>query len=752
MRFTKLNQNANGVVDVKGIPFDVCRRDGVVQKLEGHRIPFGGRFEMMFFLGMSAESCCGSEWWGQKTVYYDSSERAFIGDRIGRIRIVYENNTQVAPPVIFGVNAFNYEMFCGSHDREKLPQFGAPYEEPFKSDPNAAQLLHDSLVLMDNDDPEREKNTRWVFGIRLDPEQKVKFVELSGERLGGFHVGGISALNAGETLDSAWRVTDLRYFLSKEWLIPAEKLKRRLYTYKTQLPEHNPVEAIEDFRMPDIRFEGAPMAELFTNVYRKNIDDMQKNKVTEDGAPHTSSEHTASFGCYLGLGTWAEKDDYFTHMWARDVGRLLTELVNLGDFERPVKAAEKLFECLYLPFNHEVPPHWKRIANLLPEKDVVNRDLDANENDGHASIMLFMYTLWAKGAVGDEWVCAHEKQLRDAADFILWQIDHPAISGFDKVLFSYSEASSQDYGGFDLYSNVISAAALTAFGRMFAHVGETDYAESLEKAAQLIRRGVDEVFMCDTPENGRVYTDTTEDCWTYEYKRFCEALMFSDIHGYDLHKDAPDRFEVLSRTFEQQKAEYYSPFSGRQMGYGQGYLNNTAILLDRYEELTECVEASAAQCWNSYEWNYIVPEGIIMHGSGEFWFRQSDLGNGVQQAEIVKAARLLCGIDDMCPARGLSVVPRLPNGWSRISVRDYKISTEQGVKTFGYTFERIDKAKDGFICALGADEGYAIKTEGDVKLQFVRFGPFSSPDVRIIGAEAGETVEINGKYFVYVKP
>lgn len=749
MRFTCAENGGNERLEIKGIPFRVKRTDGVVKPMEGHILPVEGKFEALFFLGMSVNSWGCSEWWGPKPAYYDPSERAFFGDTMGRLRIVYEDNTQASIPLIFGVNCFNYELYCGSHEREHLPTFDAPYQEPFRSDAEAGKLLEDSLILMDNDDPEREKYTRWILAVKTDPNRRVKLVENGRERLGGVDIGAVTGLNAGEQLRDDWKLCTLRDFLCKKWLKPVEKLRRRIYTYKEDLPQHDPVREIEDFRMPDIRFTGSKEAEIYTNVYRKNIDDMQKYKVTADGMPHTSSSNTINFGCYVGFGSYTHSQSYSTQVWTRDVGRLLIELIRLGDSQHPILAAEQMFKMLYLPFRHPVPPHWKRVANLIPEEDEVRRNLDGAENDGHASIMMFLYTLWAKGIVGNEWILSHRKPLKDASDFILWEMDHPAESGFNKVLYSNSEASSQNYGGFDLYSNIISAAALTGFAKMFRAAGDESYAARLDAAADLLRRGVDEVFMCDSPYNGRVYTDTNDDCWTYEYKRFCEALMYTDLYGYDLRKDAPERYDLLKRTFECQKTEYYEPFSGRQMGYGQGYLNNTALVLDKFDELSECMNATAAECWHEQDYNYIVPEGVILHGSGRFWFRNCDLGNGVQQAEIVKAARLICGIDDIDPARGLRLIPRLPLGWTSLSAERFPVHIQGALHCVDFRYERGGKAE-----GLYASDGttlYSAKIKTDVPVESVRFGPFDTDRITVSGGVLKEKICVDGRWFAYVE-
>ena len=91
---------------------------------------------------------------------------------------------------------------------------------------------------------------------------------------------------------------------------------------------------------------------------------------------------------------------------------------------------------------------------------------------------------------------------------------------------------------------------------------------------------------------------------------------------------------------ERASANGYSMVFMRQ-AYGQGYLTGAVLMLDLVEEYTACVNASANLCYHHTDVPYVVPEGVILHGSGQYWFRNSDLGNAVQQAEIIKEARLM---------------------------------------------------------------------------------------------------------------
>ena len=54
------------------------------------------------------------------------------------------------------------------------------------------------------------------------------------------------------------------------------------------------------------------------------------------------------------------------------------------------------------------------------------------------------------------------------------------------------------------------------------------------------------------------------------------------------------------------------------------------------------------------------------------------------------------------------------------------------------------------MVALCGNSGYAMDFDADIELDYLRMGPFDSPDIQVQGGQA--TVEkIQGRYFAYVK-
>ncbi len=176
--------------------------------------------------------------------------------------------------------------------------------------------------------------------------------------------------------------------------------------------------------------------------------------------------------------------------------------------------------------------------------------------------------------------------------------------------------------------------------------------------------------------------------------------------------------------------ESYKPFGffGVAMGYGQGFVTQAALLLDKMRDATTMLQwAAKATYWADFN-PYIVPEGCEIDPTGKFWHRTGDLGNGVQQAEIVKALRAVIGIDDssanLCCVRGCRT------GWTSIRVERYPAMIErdgaQVSTNVGYTLRRT---ADG----MRMD----ISSEKPLPETNVRLGPFANrPEIGSIGRNA----------------
>lgn len=701
--------------------------------------------QTIHFAGMVTVAPGGCEWWGQNEACYNQAERVYIGDRLADIFIEYTDGTGELIPLYFGLNVWNYDLFCHSPANEPgIQRWGGPFREPFDSDPAAKALLDDSLCLTENDDPTATKSSHYMFSYRplAKPIRSFLLRELNMRRAGVW-IAGITLCDGQPDV----RTVDRYFFRGRTYLNRLDRLARRLYQFADELPDAVAHTRPEDSTAPVVDFCGCGAADRYSNVYAYNIYDAATAKVTADGRPHTSSEGAPSFGSYLGFGTFhGNHSTYTTQIWTRDVGRTLIELAKAGQNERLLLAADILHHYLYSDLPRFPRHHWKRVANCHEQPDGFRDSLDGRENDGHASVMQFMYQLFETGVADSTWCEQNRTALTDAAEWFMWQMENPEESDFDGVLFSESEASTQSHGNYDVFSNAIAYYALRGYARMAAQCGWVAEAARWEAGATTLRRGIEEAFFFEHDRLGTICTQEYFDCWTYGYQRFAPLFFMSDLDGYDPERIDPAWTQVMRNTYLHQKEEYFNPASGREMGYGQGYLTETALLLDEYDDFTACVEATANFCYHhSDETGYIVPECIIMHPSGRFWFRNADHGNGVQQGETLKAARLVLGLDDLQPEVGLRLIPRLPLTFDGMQVKGQPVCTVQnGVHVTVPVDYAYNREGEGYRLQLTASQ--------PIKIASVRIGPFDTACTQFtVKGAAGYTLrDIAGRRFAEV--
>ncbi len=103
----------------------------------------------------------------------------------------------------------------------------------------------------------------------------------------------------------------------------------------------------------------------------------------------------------------------------------------------------------------------------------------------------------------------------------------------------------------------------------------------------------------------------------------------------------------------------------------------------------------------------------------------------MQEAEIVKAFRILLGVDDLDP-RHLRVMPRMPYGWTEVAVDKYPaLYSHDGKVETALLNYRLVRAPGRMNLDISAN-----KTVGAVS---IRLGPFKE-------SPAATSVLINGKH------
>ncbi len=672
--------------------------------------------------GMTTAKAEGSERWGMAEPAHAFEGRLFIGDRVGRVIVRYGDDTLEQVPVIFGVNLWPYELYSGAGPGEKElltsnALIAGPYREPFASDPAAAKLLSDSLRTLENADA--SKSLRYLMAVRLRPVP-LKSIELidEGLRNAGWQVGAISGLAIGTPPPAGLPLLDQEFFIRQQHLVPAEALARRLYQYEDSLPSKVPFpQPTKGY--PQLLFEGPPAAAILSNVFSFNARDLVENKLTSQGRLASSSPGAVNFGGYIGMGTWRKGvGQYSHHSWSRDAGPALRELLALGRDREARAAGEALLRYLYDGDLRHGRPNWKRVINAHEVGEGEKRKNQRAENDGHAAIMLAMAQLATSPAVDRAWIDRNWSAFVDAGDWFPWQISHPEISAFDGLLYNESESSGG--GGRDLYSNAQATLALRAFAKLADDYGSPEKTKSWNAAATRIESAISEhltlpASATDSLSPRYIDTDTLLDSWAYGWKRMAPLLANADLAGFTL-PSTPGEARRLSNTYQQLRGPgAIAPDAGRTLGYGQAYFAQSALLLDHTADATRAVERAAAFCYHP-DHPFIVPEGVIVHPDGHCWFRNGDLGNLMQQTEVLKMIRIMAGIDDRATPSGLTLIPRLPNGWSSIEAKEWPVRVSDS---------------DGLWTRVSIDFRYERLTTGGYRLRMSSQKPLSIASIRI---------------------
>jgi hypothetical protein len=671
--------------------------------------------------------------WADPTNY---SVRAFIGDNLGQIQLNYTDGTTKTFPLILGEN-----IWWG----------GAFYRSPgpFAEDADFRKALAAALDLYPPA-PVADGQYLGVIDPGPVPLQSIT-ISSSPAKQGNPVINGITVeTDATNEITSAVAMTpgtvspEVEQFLETRALRPAgtdekETQKRlndlslSLYSsdqtfFKARITPEQP----EGYTGPEVSFKGDIFARALANIFVFNVQDIA-DKVDDEGKYHTSTKGALAWGYNGGqFGSYATNaGTYYNNSWTRDMGRSLHELTELGYTNYASRCAdyclrvERLWEESPAPMTNGqfYPSHWSRIANAP-------RNAPPYENDGHGLVMLFLYKTWQRIPDHDDWLRARWPDVKAAGDWILWQFDHPDISGaMNGVLHTTGECAGGN--GYSVYADAICMDSLRALAEMADSIGETNSADQWRQRADKMQSAITDQYIINDPKYGQVWT-LEHAGWPTHPTVLGPLIFTADYQGFAPQDDNPAWRSVNGAAY-QRLIDTYGPygFYGQAMGYGQGFVTESALLLDRMHDATAMLDWVAKQVYDPRYKSFVVPEGVQIDPTGRFWYRAGDLGNGVQEAEIVKSLRLVIGADDTHPDR-LQFYPRMPYNWDEISVEKYPVLFEDSGKMESTLIHyKLERSGKGMKLEIGAD-----KALGPVAM---RLGPFEKqPDLSKIRVN-GET-------------
>ncbi len=697
----------------------------------------GSTVKRIYLLGMT-ESAGVRAWTSPK----DYSQRFFVGDRLGNIRLDYADGSAQVFPLILGESVWWGKIFYN-------------YPDPFPTDAGLRSTLSLSLHLFPAA-PVEDGNYVAVIDPRPAPIVRIE-VENSSFMKGGVTIAGVTVetadtsaipgateLTAGQTLPqfaAFERERPLRQAgsaddSSRDRL---EALSYALYSNQREYVRPPSPRLPPDYTGAKVAFRGPVDAAILENAFAANVQDML-DKIDPDGMYHTSTRGAVSWNG-AGFGTFRpEVGMYYGDSWSRDMGRTLQELAELDYLPKTRSSADyalrmaQRWEDPALKYHGEsLPPHWSRVINKPSFAQPF-------ENDGHGLISLSLYKLWQRIPDREAWLRAHWGGVKAAGDWIPWQFDHPQISGAANGLLG-STGESAGGNGHSVYPDTICMIALQALAKMADSIGQTDSAQLWRQTAEKMRKAITAHYIIADPKYGKVWT-LEHAGWPNQSTVLGPLIFTADYQGL-----APDDIDAEWRqadydTYKRLVDTYYPfGFYGWAMGYGQGFVTQSALLLDQMRDATTMLDWAAKEIYDPRFGSFVTPEGVQIDPSGRFWYRTGDLGNGVQEAEIVKMLRLVVGVDDSHP-RHLAILPRMPYGWTEIRVDQYPALVDTGggahIVLLSYDLKRAHR---GMSLVLSSN-----CTVGPVS---IRIGPFAAmpqaSDVLVNGGHpADASVEKSG--------
>jgi hypothetical protein len=740
------NESNQKVIDRYGIPFV----EGILPLDAGGsaRVEVGAQVERLFLLGMTdANKLPGrmssparspseiirpaipADGWADPR---DESVRFFIGDELGQIRLEYADGSTQVFPLLLGEGVWWGRAFYD-------------YPEPFPTDARLRKAFASAMRLYPPAPVIDGKYIAEIVPLRK-PIRSITF-ENNPAKKGTLVISGITAVSgdtnaiaAGIALSPGILSSGFATFAEQKALRPLgedknqdrpqlEALRRELYSSDESFEGHIAPKKPARYSGPDVLFEGNLEAEVLANAFYYNVRDIA-DKIGKDGMYHTSTKDALSWGGYKGFGTFRKNlGRYYDDSYSRDMGRSLQELTMVGDTTDAARCADyslqkaRLWETdPSLKINGiVVPPHWGMFVNS-PRKN-------SFENDGHGLTTLFLYKLWQRIPNRDQWLRSRWPDIKGVGDWILWQFDHPEISGATNGLL-HTTGESANGKGYSVYPDCICMDALQALAQMADSIGENQSAEQWRQRADKMRLAISSQYIIDDPKYGRVWT-LDHAGWADKSTVLGPLIFLADYQGFAPEDDNPD-WRPVNEAAYQRLIDTYKPFGfyGQAMGYGQGFVTESALLLDRMRDATEMLDWAAKQIYDPRFGSFIVPEGCQIDPTGRFWYRIGDLGNGVQEGEIVKALRLVIGVDDTQPNR-LQLYPRMPYDWNEIAVEKYPVVFGQSGKMETALMDyKLERSSERMTLKISSDK--------DLGAVATRLGPFEK-------RPEASSVRVNGK-------
>jgi hypothetical protein len=372
----------------------------------------------------------------------------------------------------------------------------------------------------------------------------------------------------------------------------------------------------------------------------------------------------------------------------------------------------------------KIPGHWTVVANdplwysrdlskigwptlYTSEKFGVHfEDFGNPETDGHGISMIAHWKTWNKASRPIQWVKERWTYIKEAANFIVWSLDHPELS-FTKngLLYGETEAAMNDYS---MYCNIPCYLGLLMYAEMAETLEQNQAAEEWRNRAAGLKAAIEDYFGKNDPVYGDIWV---EEPWGGTIS------FFHDYYGNDVINVLPaDWIERYRNSyFKDKDLQTDKYFVSHGIGYKHDAFTQTAMLLDIMEDTTQWFKNLARICYSPRLPNpYIVPECVCVDIKNGIIERQGDLGNGFQQAETINTILICAGIDDS-NLNELKIMPRLPKNWD-MQINKFPVSITNG---------------ENYICDLDISMTYPKKERQSISLKTTSGGTIKNVKLRV---------------------
>ncbi len=505
------------------------------------------------------------------------------------------------------------------------------------------------------------------------------------------------------------------------------------------------------------------------------------------------------YGGYSGIGTWGPFGIYYGSAYGRSAeGFASLVMRGINDPVRTANFVDFCDKCLYFyrpnhdpdkgPWNSgldlnkypkDAPPHWSFGIGIDGSMSLnLNEISGTEEMDGHGSVSVGRWIAWRlMGSPSGDWLMkprggvygkSRWDSTRDSADFICWFMDYTdrdviwsegestgwgagetltrknVINETDMVKIRANYANADMY---EVYPNFACYTALRCSAQMAEAAGDSASAKKYLGYAERIRAGMLRLLKTGD-RNNPMWRVSSYSIFSSLQDSLVQAWFSMFLDGLDPNKLDAEMTLVTRNTLKRQLSQPYGYAPVLGMGYGQGWITESALMLDdmdsagpllaniakySYDKNMDYVDAKRGIDWRPNLW--LIPEGTNIMPDGR-WYRIGDLTNGANQGPAMHALEICAGVDDSDP-KLVKIMPRVPEPLKGIQIQNFFTLVPDGgglaKARVGYEFNR-----PGVL---------SLRSDRPIPALAVRLGPFDqSTAERIVDAgmkPSGATVRLD---------